>query len=354
MVNENTKNSALRVIDASFNRAMEGLRVVEESARMHLSDAFLSSALKTQRHNLGAAADQLFGDALIHCRDIIHDVGTKVQTETEYRRANLLAIIRANFARTLQSLRSIEEYSKLIAADAGQTMEQIRYEVYGLEKALVNLIQARTDFQQTCLYVLVDTRSDRKSFHQLILELIEAEVDFIQLRDKTLDDRELIDAGKRLTQWTAQTNTRWIMNDRPDLAVLTDADGVHLGQTDMDVPSARRIVGPSKIIGVSTHNFSQAQEAVMNGASYIGVGPVYSSTTKSFETFATPQFIEKVAAEISLPAFAIGGIDETNIENLIRAGVTRFAVSGAVINSDSPGRAAKILRKEIGSSAISI
>ena len=347
MANQHSKNSSLRIIDASVNRAMEGLRVIEEFTRMHLNDALLSESLKNQRHLLGAEVSRHFANYPLVNRDILHDVGTEIQTPSEYKRTDLIQIVRANFARTLQSLRSIEEYSKFVLPEASADFEKIRYGVYALEKAVVNVAESRKCLNHSQLYVLTDSRNSLGDFEALIDRLVDAGVDLIQLRDKKLEDRELVEVGNLLSRLTSGTETRWIMNDRADLAEICNADGVHLGQTDLEVAEARRIVGANKLIGVSTHNFTQATEAVMNGANYIGVGPVFESQTKSFDSFAESQFVERVTKEISLPAFAIGGIDLENLDSLIQRGVTRIAVSGCVVNAADGAEVVAQLKKEL-------
>ena len=314
---------------------------------MHLNDAFLSEQLKILRHDLGAAMAEHFAEEALGCRDVLNDVGTELKAVNEYQRADFSQIIRANCARVLQSLRSIEEYSKLIRPESSPQFEAIRYRVYAAEKAVAGMASSRRRFESACLYVLTDCRASSNEFEKLVKDLIDAEVDLIQLRDKRFDDRQLIEAGKSLTQWTQGANTRWIMNDRPDLAVICQADGVHVGQTDMSVPEARRIVGTEKIVGVSTHVFQQATEAVMNAADYIGVGPVFQSQTKSFEKFAESEFVSRVMSEVSLPAFAIGGIGLSNLEKVVELGVRRIAVSGSIVGATDPKQAAKELKRRL-------
>jgi thiamine-phosphate pyrophosphorylase len=129
------------------------------------------------------------------------------------------------------------------------------------------------------------------------------------------------------------------MNDRPDLAVLSLADGVHLGQNELSVKDARNIIGTDRLIGVSTHSLQQARQAVLDGASYIGVGPTFPSPTKSFDHFPGLELLRAVAAEVSLPAFAIGGISAENVEQVIAAGFRRIAVRSAVADANGPATA---------------
>src|SRR5262249_54162956 len=156
-----------------------------------------------------------------------------------------------------------------------------------------------------------------------------AGVSVVQMREKKLPDRELIAWGRYVREWTADAGALFIMNDRPDIAVLTDADGVHVGQDELSVRDARRIVGPHRLIGVSTHTIEQARTAVLDGADYIGVGPVFPSTTKAFEEFAGLKLVREVATDLTLPAFAIGGITAQNIGEVVAAGSRRVAVSHA-------------------------
>jgi thiamine-phosphate pyrophosphorylase len=137
------------------------------------------------------------------------------------------------------------------------------------------------------------------------------------------------------------------MNDRPDLAVLARADGVHVGQTELSVKDARSIVGPDMLVGVSTRSIEQARQAVLDGANYIGVGPTFPSNTKRFEQFPGVKLLSAVAAEIRLPAFAIGGIDRENVGEVLAAGFTRIAVSGAITAAADPVQAAKALLERV-------
>ncbi|MCH7687726.1 MAG: thiamine phosphate synthase [Planctomycetes bacterium] len=183
----------------------------------------------------------------------------------------------------------------------------------------------------------------QQGFEKVVRESTAAGVGIVQLREKSLPDRELVRLGKRIREWTRETDTLFIMNDRPDLAVLADADGIHVGQDELSVHEARRIVGPNRLVGVSTHTIEQARKAVLDGADYLGVGPVFPSMTKQFDEFAGLEFVRNVASEITLPWFAIGGIDAENMQQLLDAGATRVAVSGAICTACDPAEASRQL-----------
>ena len=194
---------------------------------------------------------------------------------------------------------------------------------------------------------MTDSRGSLNEFESLVGELIAADVGLIQLRDKSLDDRKLLQYGKKLTELTRGTRTRWIMNDRPDLARLADADGVHVGQDDVSVHQARQIVGPGKLIGVSTHDIDQARAAEIAGANYIGVGPCFPSETKSFSQFVATELLSTVAAEILIPTFAIGGIGASNVGQLEQLGVRRIAVSKSLVDSQNKLNDVEVLKQAL-------
>ena len=176
-------------------------------------------------------------------------------------------------------------------------------------------------------------------------ELITTEVDLFQLRDRSLSDRVLLHRAKIGVKVAREAGKLFIMNDRPDLAVAADADGVHVGQDELPVLEARKIVGPNRLIGVSTHHLDEAKKAVLDGADYIGCGPVFPSQTKQFDQFVGVELLRQVAAEISLPAFAIGGIDLSNLTDVIEAGFTRVAVSNVINASEDPRQIAADMKR---------
>ena len=219
-------------------------------------------------------------------------------------------------------------------------MEALRYRVYDLERAVVNLMDSRRRLESVTVCVLVDAGGDRKSFRATIEALIEGGAQMIQLRDKTADCRMLFDRAEMLVEMTRKNAVVSIVNDRVDITVAAGADGVHLGQDDLSVAAARKIGGTNLLIGVSTHSVEQAQQAVWDGANYIGVGPTFESTTKSFRHFPGIELVRQVAAAVSIPAMAIGGITIENVGQVIQAGLGRVAVSGAVLRGDLPIAAA--------------
>ena len=343
----------LRVIDAAANRAREGLRAVEDYVRFVLDDGHLTGRCKQLRHDLAATLGQVSTEHRLAARETQADVGTTLATPSEGRREGTAGVLTANFTRVQEALRSLEEFGKLLDPDqlweASPTatlaaeLKQLRYRAYTLHRAVEITRTSLLRLDQARLCVLIDGRSTAGEFERLAVSLVEAGVQVIQLRDKALDDRPLLKRARLLRGLTSRSNTLFIMNDRPDLAVLSRADGVHLGQEELAVKDARTIVGPDALIGVSTHTIEQARQAVLDGANYLGVGPTFPSGTKRFERFPGLELLRAVAEEIRLPAFAIGGICRANLDEVLAAGFTRIAVSEAVASAEDPAAAVREL-----------
>jgi thiamine-phosphate pyrophosphorylase len=339
------ETALLRILDAAANRATEGLRVVEDSLRLAHDDRHLTSLAKQLRHELAETLARFPAADRHAARDTRHDVGTELSTPTEASRSDLAAVAAASFKRIEQALRSLEEYSKLIAADLGARFESLRYRCYTLEKAANLTAEGLRRLEGTRLYVLIDGGGSAAEFTAMVKSLVTAGADAIQLRDKRLAERELLARARQLRELTANSFTLFIMNDRPDLAVLSRADGVHVGQDELTVKDVRSLVGPRALIGVSTHSLEQARHAVLDGANYIGVGPTFPSNTKSFDQFTGLELLRAIAVEIRLPAFAIGGIGLTNLPDVVETGIRRVAVSSAVASAPDPAAVVRLMRE---------
>jgi thiamine-phosphate pyrophosphorylase len=331
----------MRILDASLNRAGEGLRVVEDYLRFVLDDPFLTGLAKSLRHDLIAAAATVPADHRHAARDALHDVGTGVTAAGEGRRDSLHQVCAASIKRTEQSLRSLEEYGKLADGQFAAAIESLRYRLYTLEKAIDVGRSSRERLEGVRLCVLTDGRASPADFESLVAAMIEARVPMIQLRDKRLDDRELIDRARLLRQLTRSSPTLTVINDRPDIAAAVGADGVHLGQQDLPLKDARAVVGTAMLIGISTHNLDQARTAVLDGANYLGAGPTFASQTKNFDQFAGLEYLRELAAEVRLPTFAIGGITAENLPSVLATGIARVAVGSSITAAQEPASAAR-------------
>jgi len=177
-------------------------------------------------------------------------------------------------------------------------------------------------------------------------EALRGGVDIVQLRDYELVDLEFLKLAKVFRELTRRYGALFIVNNRPDMARLSEADGVHLGQEDLPVSEARKILGEGKIVGVSTHALGEARKALSDGADYLGAGPVFPTPTKAGRPAVTLEYPRQMAALNSpVPFFAIGGIDLGNLSQVLDAGARRVAVVRAIAGASNPREAAGEFKK---------
>ncbi|MFB3819243.1 MAG: thiamine phosphate synthase [Candidatus Methylomirabilales bacterium] len=201
-----------------------------------------------------------------------------------------------------------------------------------------------------CLCVITDPSLARGKDHVAVAEAaLAGGADIIQLRDKGGSLRDLLPQARAIQALCRARGATFIVNDRVDLALAADADGAHVGQDDLPAEAARRLLGPGRILGVSTHDAAQARAAVAAGADYIGFGPMFATGTK--ETGYTPRGVAALAQIRALvgplPILAIGGITLANVADVIRAGATAPAVISAVVAAPDISAAAAAFRAEI-------
>jgi thiamine-phosphate pyrophosphorylase len=336
--------SAGRAVDANANRAREALRVIDDYCRFVLGDGVLTAEAKALRHELSELLALIPVHLLHESRDTLGDVGLDTKTAGEFARGATADVASINCKRLQESLRSLEEFGKVVVPEIVHGVESIRYRAYTLERAITIGLDARNTLARAKLHVLLTGSQCHASLDWTIAEAAAGGATIFQLREKGLTDRELLERARNVRLWTRKAGALFIVNDRPDIARLVEADGVHLGQDDMSVAEARKILGPTLLIGVSTHNVEQVQKAVTDGASYIGIGPTFASETKKFEQLAGLEFVNEATAMTALPAFAIGGINANNVAEVINAGAKCVAVSAAICQADEPqAMAARII-----------
>lgn len=346
-----SRQATYRILDASANRVAEGFRSIEEYFRFALDDAAFSRASKELRHEFAAAITRLSRVELLQARDTRSDVGTTIETASEYRRVSSVDVVIAATQRVQQSLRVLEEYGKTVDPEFARQIESLRYKAYTIfrdvELALAGA-SATTRLRSATLYVLIDCMSDPEEFVSNIRMLSDAGVDIFQLRDKSATDRQLFERALIGTKAAQDCGALFIVNDRADLAFASDASGVHLGQDELPIASARKLLGADRLIGVSTHCMDQVHAAISAGADYLGCGPTFGSQTKSFDQFPGTGFLKSVhegTKETPRPAFAIGGIDATNVGEVLACGFHRIAVTAAVMKASDRSDAARELKK---------
>jgi thiamine-phosphate pyrophosphorylase len=341
------QNSAiLRILDANCNRAREALRVMEDYARFALDDRELCAGLKELRHGLAAATRDIVDQAILH-RDASADVGMDVKTAAEFTRADAAEVVTAAGKRLGEALRSIEEFLKIEQPQTAAEVEKLRYRSYDIEQKLSHSARRGSSFEHVRLYVLITESICTRPWLETVKEAILGGAECLQLREKNLDAGELLIRARKLVELCHSHGTLCIINDRVDIALAANADGVHLGQHDIPAIDARRILGRDAIIGVSTHNIEQARAAQRDGADYIGVGPIFPSATKPRDILPGPAYARQVAQEIRIPAVAIAGITRENVDEVLATGIGRIAVAAAVAGAQDVRAAARALKEKI-------
>ncbi len=335
-----------RLVDAVGNRLREGLRVLEDHGRFVDENAWLVERLKKMRHEVDALLVRIPGTLqLIQSRDVTGDSGAGLRTGAERERKDTSDIQRSNWKRVQEALRSLEEHAKVVAPSLSQNWESLRYQAYTLEK---RSNQTPTGLLADSALMLLVSRDCLLGMEKTVRESIRGGVDIVQLREKSLPDSEMLQLAKKVRRWTRDEGALLIINDRPDLALLAEADGVHLGTTDLSPADARRILGMEMVVGSSTHNSTDRETYTLAGADYLGVGPVFPSQTKLFHEFAGLDYVRSFAGWNGPPWFAIGGIHLDNIGLLREAGATRVAISNAICQSADPQAMARAIRLGLG------
>ncbi|MDJ0688474.1 MAG: thiamine phosphate synthase [Xenococcaceae cyanobacterium MO_188.B32] len=318
-----------RILDANLDRAREGLRIIEEWCRFGLNNQQLARECKQLRQELA----QWHSLELRQARDTLADVGTELSHPQEEKRDSINNLLQANICRTQEALRVLEEYGKLYQPQMSLICKQIRYRVYTLESNLLNS-ESTAKLENAALYLIT---SPLENLLAIVEEALQGGVSLVQYREKKIeDDNILLAQAQQLCQLCHKYNALFIVNDRVDLAVAVDADGVHLGQQDIPIALARHILGSQKIIGRSTTNPEEMQKAIAEGADYIGVGPVYKTPTKPTKAAAGFEYVRYAAANSPIPWFAIGGINLSNLPDVLEAGAQRVAVVRAIMQAEQP------------------
>ena len=322
------QQAVYRILDANLDRAREGLRIIEEWCRFGLNDSSLAEECKKMRQELAV----LHTWEIRQARDTPADVGTELSHPGEEKRDSIESLLQANLARIQEALRVLEEYGKLYSLKMASICKNLRYRVYTIESHL--LVSDRHKLlHSSCLYLVT---SPSENLLAIIDDALRGGLTLVQYRDKEIDDNVRLAIAQQLCQLCHNYGALFIVNDRVDLALAVDADGVHLGQQDIPIALAREILGSHKIIGRSTTNPDEMEAAIAEGADYIGVGPVHKTPTKPGKNPVGLKYIEFAAQNCPIPWFAIGGIDITNVDRVIAAGGQRVAVVRAIMEAEQP------------------
>jgi thiamine-phosphate pyrophosphorylase len=328
-----------RLLDANINRAAEGLRVLEDIARFAFDRQELSAELRRLRHTVrGLFRGRESG--LLAARNAANDVGKTTSGQSlSDQRSGLRDTAQANFKRAQEAARVLEEVLKAQGEyAAGKQLEQLRFQLYELESRFLPLF--RRNLPAGIYGILGEKFSCGRSNADVARQMTDAGVRIIQYREKLKDKsiRAIYEECLSIRRITAEAGALFIINDYAEIALMVGADGVHQGQDDLPVSELRRIA-PGLLIGCSTHSPEQAEQAVRDGADYIGVGPIFSTQTK--EDVCAPvglNYLDYAAKNVHIPFVAIGGIKRETLPQVLAHGAKTVCLVTEIIGAENIGQ----------------
>jgi len=338
-----------RIIDANFNRAREGLRIAEEFCRFILNNEPLSSRCKQIRHQLSSAVSKLNIQRLVTARDTENDIGRGMEVADQMKRGGFEDCVTAGFARTTEALRVLAEAAATIDAAMAGTFEQLRYDCYILEKDISLFGSCALRFARVRLYGIINVESCPDVL-AVAKAAAENGADCLQLRSKKMTDAEFLILAKSFVDLCKHHNVISIINDRVDIAVAAQADGVHLGQDDLSPAEARKCQLMPLITGISTHSMAELTKAIEQMPHYVALGSVFSTDTKQQVKVAGLEYISEALPFLKdkpIQAVAVGGISLETIEKVLQAGAGRIAVSSCICKAENPGLMCRKLKQKI-------
>jgi len=343
---DNTNSEDLRIyqiIDANLDRAREGLRVLEDWARFGLGQEKYVARIKHFRQILGKNHLEVYKQS----RNYIEDKCKGLTHQEQINRKNSDQIVSSNSSRVQEALRVIEEFSRLHNHELSKIASEIRYEIYTIEVDLLSLSKRKKSVEilkENDLYVITD---HKENLLGIIEEILIAGVRIIQHRFKKGTDKDHLQEAIQIKNLCKRYNSLLIINDRVDIALASNADGIHLGKDDLDLKTARKLLGHSKIIGISANNELDISNALKEGCDYIGIGPVFETKTKKNKKPIGIDKIKTLTKDLNIPWFAIGGIKSNNISYLKRNELKKVALVSQLMNSDDPKGDAIMILKEL-------
>jgi thiamine-phosphate pyrophosphorylase len=334
-----------RIVDANLNRTGEGLRVLEEFARLSLNDESLTRRLKDMRHEL-LSGPPGFQERLIAARDAAGDVGRDMKTPQQAKGLSVAGAVVANARRVQESLRVLEEIARTGALPLDtDAYRKARFSLYDIEKDLLARLLRRDKVGRLAgLYVIIDTVFLRgRDAAEVADAAIRGGASVIQLRAKGVDAGPFLAMAGKVKEVCDRQNALFFVNDSLDVALAVESDGLHVGRDDLPLSVARRLLPVDKILGASVRTVAEAVRAREDGADYLGAGSAYATATKTSAEVVGPGRLTEIKQAVDLPIVAIGGINKGNIAEVMRTGAISAAVISAVLSADDVESAAREL-----------
>lgn len=339
-------SSTFRVLDANFDRCLEGVRVLEDTARFVFDDAGVSRTLRDVRHAVMHAMGAVDAE-LVGARRSAEDVGASPAVAEEPR-GGLHHVVRANAKRAEEALRVLEEYARLPEVSGRiplAPLKEARYGLYEAEHRLAGRVaRANGAARVRGVYLIIDpTLTGGRPELQVAEAALKGGVRVLQWRDKQRDKGQQLPIVRELLALCRRFDALLFMNDHPDLAMAAGADGVHVGQKDLPLAAVRAMTPPGMLIGTSNALVAEAVASDNGSADYLAVGAIYATSSKDDTRPAGLDTLAKVCAVSRRPIVAIGGINAGNIDPVIAAGADAVAVISAVAMAQDVEAAARAL-----------
>lgn len=324
-----------QTVDANVNRVAEGVRVLEDLARYQTRNRETARKLRELRHEVRRLAGEL-EIWMQSQRDTATDPGIQnSQKQGAARYPDQRSMAAANAKRVQEGLRSLVEHLKLLGeVRIAEALEAQRYRAYDLEQELLRALRPPLP---EGIYGIITGRFCRgRPVEEVARAMLEGGIAVIQYREKNADKdhRTMLEECRVLRRLTAEYGVPFIVNDHPQLALLAQADGLHVGQDDLPPAEVRRLVG-GMMIGLSTHSPEQAEAACTEDVDYLGIGPVFGTNIKP--DVCDPvglEYVDFAAAHVAKPWVAIGGIKEHNIESVIEHGARTVCLVSEILEAD--------------------
>uniref|UniRef100_A0A7V3ZV02 Thiamine-phosphate synthase n=1 Tax=candidate division WOR-3 bacterium TaxID=2052148 RepID=A0A7V3ZV02_UNCW3 len=309
-----------RIIDANFNRLREALKTVEDIIRFALGNQKLLSLLRKELKKIRKVIIKKEKEYLPF-REIKTDIGKKYEYDQPYLKKDLIDLLFANLKRAEESCRTLEEIFKINKEERlAQFFKEKRFFLYQLEKELNSNLKKELDLR---VYPIIDLKilklKKKGDYGILALKLIKNGATVLQLRaEKDFKTKEFIEIGKIIKEKIKKKKVKLIINDRVDVCLAINADGVHLGKDDMPVRLVREILGKEKIIGKTIRNIKELKKAEREGVDYCACGAIFPSQTKKEAKVVGIKTLKEIIKKSRVPIVAIGGINLTNVKEVLK------------------------------------
>ncbi|MGB9720091.1 MAG: thiamine phosphate synthase [bacterium] len=312
------------ILDVNFNRLTESLKFLEDYIRFETGDLLILGKIRKVRADFLDIKKAIPIYNLVGYRKSEVDPGRAPAFDTVPRYTDN-DLLMANLTRAKESARIVEEIMRKKNRKLSKDIKKIRFEIYDLEKLLIEKKHKKFDPR---LCAIIDEKYLCKICLETVIDILQKEgATMLQLRIKTLSDRDFHNYAIRIRKRINNAKFKFIINDRIDIALGVGADGVHLGKDDLPISCARKILGDKFIIGASAHSLKEALSAEKSGADYLGVGAVFPTTTKYDAQVCGLNLIKLISKRVSIPVIGIGGISSKNYRKVLNAGANGIAIA---------------------------